>query len=201
MSLTNIYVLFRQLLRVVFIADSIVPRRPWQTGRANWIMNTSHSTIQSEFQFHRQTSGVIPDWKWSLKVITLWTEIHSFHGRWHCTTTSNKDPWHTVHGLNPIHVTTDVWSGLHGTHVHTNAVKWLKMYCGVLPVRVRGSVHLCCLPTVSTYLAIQDHHLGFFLEWIPDYCVSTLPNPLRSYVAYLRSNVTHYYHPYLPVSY
>ena len=46
----------------------------------------------------------------------------------------------------------------------------------VLPVRVRGSVHSCCLSTVSTCLAIHEHHLGLFLEWIPDHWVSTLLN-------------------------
>ena len=78
---------------------------------------------------------VIPLWKWSRKVyITLCPEMLSFH----CRTTSNKEPWHTVHGLNPIHVTTDIRSGFHGTHVHTNAEKWLQMlwYLAGLPVRV-----------------------------------------------------------------
>ena len=36
--------------------------------------------------------------------------MHSFHGRWHCRTTSNKEPWHIVHGLNPSHVSIDLAS-------------------------------------------------------------------------------------------
>ena len=36
--------------------------------------------------------GVIPDWKRSIKVhITLCPEMHSFHVRWHCRT-SSKNP-------------------------------------------------------------------------------------------------------------
>ena len=101
---------------------------------------------------------VFPYWKWSIKVhITLCPEMHSFDDRWLCRT-SNKEPWHTVHGLNLINVTTDVGSSLHGTHVHTNADKWRHMLCDwvVLPVRVRGSVHSCCLSTVSTCLTIHQ---------------------------------------------
>ena len=34
----------------------------------------------------------------------------------------------------------------------------------ILPVRIRGSLHSCCLSTVSTCLAIPEHYLGLFLE-------------------------------------
>ena len=44
----------------------------------------------------------------------------------------------------------------------------------VLHVRVRGSVHSCCLSTVSTCLAIHEHHLGLFLKLILDHCASLL---------------------------
>ena len=64
--------------------------------------------------------------------------MHSFFGKWHCRTTSSKEPWHTVHGLNPINVTADVESGLHGTQVHTNADKWLQMLCDVGGVAYQG---------------------------------------------------------------
>ena len=104
--------------------------------------------------------------------------MHSFHCRWHCRTTSNKEPWYTVHGLNPIHVTTDVRS--HSmesifTQMLINGSKCCVMWV-VLPARVRGSVHSCCLSTVSTCLAIHEHHLGLFLEWIPYHCASVLLN-------------------------
>ena len=52
---------------------------------------------------------VNPDWKWSTNLhITLCLEMHSVHGKWRCRKTSNKEPWHTIQSLNPIHVTTDV---------------------------------------------------------------------------------------------
>ena len=83
---------------------------------------------------------VIPDCKWYIKVrITLCPEMQSFHGRWHCRTTSNKEPWHTVHGPNPIHVTTDVRSGFHGTHDHTNSGKLLQMLCDVVGTACQGT--------------------------------------------------------------
>ena len=80
------------------------------------------------FKSTDKLEGVIPDWKWNIKVhISLRPEMHTFHSRWQCRTTFYKEPWHTVHGLNLIHVTVDVQSGLCGTHVHRNAVKWLQM--------------------------------------------------------------------------
>ena len=100
--------------------------------------------------------------------------MYSFHGRWHCRTTSNKEPC-TVDGLSHIHVTKDVRSGLHGTHVHTNADKSLQMLCDVSGAAC-GSIHSCCLSTVSTCLAIHERHLGLFQEWLLDYCPSTSLN-------------------------
>ena len=46
----------------------------------------------------------------------------------------------------------------------------------VLPVRVDGSVHSCCLSTIPTCLDIHEHHLGLFLEWTLNHCASTLLN-------------------------
>ena len=46
----------------------------------------------------------------------------------------------------------------------------------VLAIRVCGSVHSCCLSTVSTCFAIQEHRLDVFLELIPDHYASALLN-------------------------
>ena len=55
-----------------------------------------------------------------------------------------------------------------------NGSKYCMMWM-VLPVRICGSVHSCCLSTVSIYLAIHEH-LGLYQEWLPDHCTSTLLN-------------------------
>ena len=58
-----------------------------------------------------------------------------------------------IHGLNPIHVTTDVQSGFHGTHVHTNADKWFQMMCDVGGAAGQGT----CLGTFV--LPLDRFHL------------------------------------------
>ena len=118
------------------------------------------------FKSTDKLQGVIPDWKWSIKVhITLCPEMLSFHGRWHCRASSDKELWHTVYDLKPIHVTTDVRNGLHGTQfiqMPINGSRCCVMWV-VLPVRVHGLVHSCCLLTISTCLAIHVHHISLLI--------------------------------------
>ena len=124
------------------------------------------------FKSTDKLQGVIPDWKWGINVhITLCREVHSFHGRW-LGRTLNKEPWHTVHGLNSIHVITVSSMGPMFTQTPINGSKCCVMWV-VVPVRLCGLVHSCCHLTVSTCLAI---HLGLFLEWIPNHCASALLN-------------------------
>ena len=102
--------------------------------------------------------------------------MHSFHGRWHCWTTSNKELWHITWIPSMSQQMFEVSSmGPMFTQTPINGSKCCVMWV-MLPVRVRGSVHSCCLSTVSTSLAIHERHLGLFLEWLLNYCASTSLN-------------------------
>ena len=131
------------------------------------------------FTFTDELQGMIPDWKWSIKVRnTLCPEMHIFQVDDTAEKYQTKNPgtqymaWILSMSQQMFEVAS---MGSMFTQTPINGTKCCVMWV-VLPVRVRGSVHSCCLSTVSTCLAIYEHHLGLFLEWIPDLCASTLFN-------------------------
>ena len=86
----------------------------------------------------------------------------SFHDRWHCRTTSNKEPWHRVHGLNPIHVTTDVRCGLHGVqctraHVASWIASLVRMFGAVSKLPVASPMSQFILQPFRHFTYVTAH--------------------------------------------